>query len=197
MWPNVCVVFFFNQLCWVDSSRSEIIFLQNFEDISHWILNPSFAIEKSKITLIIFSFEHDLLFCSFSYLDVLVLLCPNVLKVQSEVPWNSFSLETHILQLRKFLLKYVIDDFLPSFLPLSFPVVTTIWIVGLLDWACNVISFSFLFPMFLSFAYTSCMIVSALNVSAFIEFFTSTVLISNFPDLLCMNVISPLVQEYQ
>lgn len=197
MWPNVCVVFFLNQLCWVDSSRSEIIFLQNFEDISHWILNPSFAIEKSKITLIIFSFEHDLLFCSFSYLDVLVLLCPNVLKVQSEVPWNSFSLETHILQLRKFLLKYVIDDFLPSFLPLSFPVVTTIWIVGLLDWACNVISFSFLFPMFLSFAYTSCMIVSVLNVSAFIEFFTSTVLISNFPDLLCMNVISPLVQEYQ
>lgn len=197
MWPNVCVVFFLNQLCWVDSSRSEIIFLQNFEDISHWILNPSFAIEKSKITLIIFSFEHDLLFCSFSYLDVLVLLCPNVLKVQSEVPWNSFSLETHILQLRKFLLKYVIDDFLPSFLPLSFPVVTTIWTVGLLDWACNVISFSFLFPMFLSFAYTSCMIVSVLNVSAFIEFFTSTVLISNFPDLLCMNVISPLVQEYQ
>ena len=193
----MCVVFFLNQLCWVDSSRSEIIFLQNFEDISHWILNPSFAIEKSKITLIIFSFEHDLLFCSFSYLDVLVLLCPNVLKVQSEVPWNSFSLETHILQLRKFLLKYVIDDFLPSFLPLSFPVVTTIWIVGLLDWACNVISFSFLFPMFLSFAYTSCMIVSVLNVSAFIEFFTSTVLISNFPDLLCMNVISPLVQEYQ
>lgn len=193
MWPNVCVVFFLNQLCWVDSSRSEIIFLQNFEDISHWILNPSFAIEKSKITLIIFSFEHDLLFCSFSCLDVLVLLCPNVLKVQSEVPWNSFSLETHILQLRKFLLKYVIDDFLPSLLPLSFPVVTTIWTVGLLDWAWNVISFSFLFPTFLSFAYTSCMIVSALNASAFIEFFTSTVLISNFPDLLCMNVISPLV----
>lgn len=40
------------QLCWVESSRSETIFLQNSEDISNWILNPNFAIEKSKITLI-------------------------------------------------------------------------------------------------------------------------------------------------
>lgn len=54
------------QLCWVESSRSETTFLQNSEDISNWILNPNFAIEKSQITLI----SYPLNVICFSYLGI-------------------------------------------------------------------------------------------------------------------------------